>query len=103
MDHADRGLQVAIDIAECHHEKYDGTGYPRKLKGEDIPIAARIVALADIYDALRSPRPYKDAFTHEEAFNIITVGDGRTMPHHFDPKVLEAFNEVQEVFKRAYK
>jgi putative two-component system response regulator len=103
MDHADRGLQVAIDIAECHHEKYDGTGYPRRLKGEDIPIAARIVALADIYDALRSPRPYKEAFTHEEAFNIITVGDGRTMPGHFDPKVLEAFNEVQEVFKKAYK
>jgi putative two-component system response regulator len=103
MDHTDRGLQVAIDIAECHHEKYDGSGYPRKLKGEDIPLSARIVALADIYDALRSPRPYKEAFTHEEAFKIITVGDGRTMPEHFDPKVLEAFNEVQEVFKKAYK
>ncbi|MDR1665022.1 MAG: HD domain-containing protein [Clostridiales bacterium] len=103
LDHTDTGLQIAIDIAECHHEKYDGTGYPRKLSGERIPVAARVVALADIYDALRSQRPYKPAFTHAEAYSIIMEGDGRTLPGHFDPKALEAFKQVQDVLRRAYE
>jgi HD-GYP domain-containing protein (c-di-GMP phosphodiesterase class II) len=95
-------LQVAIDIAERHHERYDGTGYPGGLAGEDIPIAARIVSLADIYDALRSPRPYKPTLTHEDSYKIITEGDGRTMPGHFDPRVLQAFKDIHMEFKKAY-
>ncbi|MDR1704854.1 MAG: response regulator [Clostridiales bacterium] len=87
-------LRVAIEIAECHHEKYDGSGYPSGIAGDDIPISARIVALADIYDALRSPRPYKLAFTHNEAKDIILFGDRITRPEHFDPRVLEVFREL---------
>lgn len=95
-------LKTAIDIAECHHERYDGTGYPHGLKGEDIPISARIVSIADVYDALRSPRPYKKAFTHKEAVDIITIGDGRTKPEHFDPKVLDALEAVLDEFNEIY-
>ena len=95
-------LDWAIEISEGHHERYDGSGYPKKLKGEAIPISARIVALPDVYDALRSPRPYKKGFTHEEAMDIILVGDGRTKPEHFDPVVLEAFKLVSEAMREAY-
>ena len=95
-------LDWAIDISEGHHERYDGTGYPKGLKGEEIPIAARIVAIPDVYDALRGARPYKRAFTHEEALDIILVGDGRTNPAHFDPIVLEAFKLVHEDMRNAY-
>lgn len=93
-------LSVAVEIAECHHEKYDGTGYPHGLKGEEIPISARIVAIADIYDALRSIRPYKSAFSHEEVVDLIEAGHGRTSAKHFDPKVLNAFEMVKEDFSR---
>lgn len=92
-------LRVAIEIAESHHEKFDGTGYPHGLKGEEIPMAARIVALTDIYDALTSVREYKPAFTHENACEIILQGDGRTEPSHFDPIVLDAFRQVAPDFK----
>ncbi|MCL2203846.1 MAG: response regulator [Defluviitaleaceae bacterium] len=95
-------LKVAIDIAECHHERFDGTGYPDGLAGEDIPFAARIVALPDVYDALRSTRPYKRGFTHEESLDIILKGDGRTDPAHFDPVVLEAFRAVHEEMADAF-
>jgi putative two-component system response regulator len=95
-------LSVAIEIAECHHERFDGTGYPNKLAGENIPISARIVSVADVYDALRSPRPYKPKFTHEEAVEIIQKGDGRTEPSHFDPVVLRAFAETHEQLRKAY-
>lgn len=93
-------FQVAIEIAEGHHEKFDGTGYPRKVSGYDIPISARIVALADIYDALVSPRVYKPGMPHGEAMDIILVGDGRIMPSHFDPQVLEVFKLVSEELRR---
>ncbi|MCL1884864.1 MAG: response regulator [Defluviitaleaceae bacterium] len=95
-------LEIAIEIAECHHERYDGTGYPLRLSGDDIPLSARIVSIVDIYDALRSARPYKRAFTHEESMSIIVDGDGRTMPTHFDPRILNVFKEVHKQICEAY-
>ena len=90
-------LVMARDIAYFHHEKLDGSGYDG-LAGQDIPVAARIFAIADIYDALRSKRPYKGPFSHEKSAEIILQGDGRTMPEHFDPDVLGAFSQSSEVF-----
>ena len=95
-------LNWGIEISEGHHERYDGTGYPKGLKGEEIPLSARIVALADVYDALRGPRPYKKGFSHEEAMKIILEGDGRTSPAHFDPMVLEAFAQIHEDMRDTY-
>ena len=93
-------LSFARKIAYSHHEKWDGSGYPQGLKGEEIPVSARLMAIADVYDALISKRHYKDSFTHEEAVKIITEGDGRTMPEHFDPDVLEAFKQLHNEFRR---
>ena len=93
-------LQMAYEIALNHHEKYDGSGYPYKKSGEEIPLCARIVAIADIYDALRSPRVYKRGFSHDEAFDIITKGDGRVKPEHFDPEVLQAFVSANKKFDK---
>lgn len=99
-DGANVNLDVAVEIAESHHEKYDGAGYPHGLKGEDIPLSARIVSVADVYDALRSARPYKGEITHSEAVDIILKGDAKTVPEQFDPKVLKAFQSVQEEFEK---
>ncbi len=89
-------LRVAMQVAECHHEKWDGTGYPKGLKGEEIPLAARIVALADVYDALTSRRIYKPAFSHEKSREIIIQDSGV----HFDPDVVNAFLEQEEQFQQ---
>lgn len=83
------------DICRHHHERWDGKGYPDGLSGEDIPLSARILAVVDVYDALVSPRVYKEPFTHEEAVRIINEGSGT----QFDPNIIKAFLEVQEDFK----
>lgn len=88
-------LVTAIEIAQNHHEKYDGNGYPKGLKGEYIPISARFMAVADVYDALTTQRPYKKAFTHEESLTIIFSGRGT----HFDPDIVDALFEVQDEFQ----
>lgn len=80
-------IQTGIEIAECHHEKWDGTGYPHGLAGDQIPLSARIIALADVYDALRAKRCYKEAFSHEKSAGIILASRGT----HFDPDVVDAF------------
>lgn len=96
-------LRMSADIALNHHEKYDGTGYPSGIAGENIPLCARIVALADVYDALRSPRTYKPSFSHEKTIDIIINGDGRVMPQHFDPSVLEVFKKYNKKFDEIYE
>lgn len=93
-------LYVSRNIALYHHEKYDGTGYPVGLKGEDIPLEARIMAIADVFDALVSKRVYKEPFSFEESYNIIM----KDMGTHFDPGLKEAFDkaypELVEIYKR---
>ncbi|WP_322508748.1 HD-GYP domain-containing protein, partial [Anaerolinea sp.] len=83
-------LRPALDIPYCHHEKWDGTGYPRKLKGEQIPLAARIFAVVDVWDALRSDRPYRPAWSVEKTLTFIQEHAGS----HFDPRVVEVFMQV---------
>ena len=85
-------VATGVDIARSHHERWDGGGYPDKLKGEEIPLAARIMALADVYDALRSRRPYKAPFSHEDSIHIVQQGAGA----HFDPALVEAFMETEK-------
>lgn len=91
-------LQMGQQIALNHHERWNGSGYPNGISGEEIPLPARIMQLADVYDALRSKRPYKEPFPHERALEIITRGDGRTDPAHFDPQVLAAFVRQADAF-----
>jgi len=88
-------LLYAKLFAGSHHEKWDGSGYPRNLKGDDIPLEGRIMAVADVYDALVSERPYKKAFTHEQAVEIISGSSGT----HFDPKIVEAFLNTVNIFR----
>ena len=83
--------KISIEIAHSHHEKWDGSGYPDKLAGEAIPLAAQIMAVADVYDALTTARPYKAPFTHESAYDLIMRGSGA----HFAPMVVSAFIKCQ--------
>lgn len=96
-------LTCAAEIALCHHEHHDGSGYPRGLAGADIPPLAGIIAVTDVYDALRADRPYKQGFGHEAALAILTRGDDRTRPHHFDPAALAAFaaraDEIRQIYE----
>jgi len=95
-DHA--FLEQAKILISTHHERWDGTGYPRGLKGGEIPLQGRMMAIADVYDALISDRPYKNAFSHEEAVRIITEGKGT----QFDPNLVEVFLDTNEKFKEIY-
>ncbi len=88
-------LTMAREIAYTHHEKWNGQGYPEGISGDDIPLSGRLMAVADVYDALISKRAYKAAFSHEKAAAIIIAGRGE----HFDPELVDAFVEVQEVFR----
>ena len=92
-------IRMGIEIAEFHHEKWDGSGYPHGLKGEAIPLSARILAMADVYDALTSVRCYKEAFSHEKSRQIIVEGSGT----QFDPKIVEAFLNCEDQFVRIKK
>ena len=85
-------LKNAVDIPYCHHEKWDGTGYPRKLVGQEIPLTARIFAVVDVYDALTSDRPYRKAWEKEKALDYIQDQSGQ----HFCPDAVEAFLEMIE-------
>ena len=80
-------LEQALDIPYCHHEKWDGTGYPRGLKGEEIPLPARIFAIVDVWDALSSDRPYRKAWDREDVIQYVIDDSGK----HFDPRVVNAF------------
>ena len=88
-------LSLAKEIAYYHQEKWDGSGYPTGARGEQIPISARLMAVADVYDALISQRPYKDGLPHDRAVEIMREGRGT----HFDPDVLDAFLALQDEFR----
>ena len=92
-------MQAAANIALSHHERWDGTGYPSGIAGDTIPMEARIVALCDVYDALRSARPYKAPLDHRAAIEVILRGDGRVEPGHFDPQVLDIFRRRHGAFE----
>lgn len=92
----DSYLALAADIALYHHEKWDGSGYPKGLKGEEIPLSARIVAIADVYDALRSHRPYKEPWPHEKTVALILAESGK----HFDPILTEVFMKAESEFRK---
>jgi putative two-component system response regulator len=88
-------LSLAREIAWAHHERWDGSGYPRGLRGSDIPLAGRLMAIADVYDALISKRVYKKAFTHEDTVEII----GKETGTHFDPEIGDVFQEISGEFR----
>ena len=102
IEHAERSLSIQVDflkmakeIAYSHQEKWDGSGYPEGLSADDIPVSARLMAVADVYDALISRRVYKDGMSHDKAVAIIQEGSG----NHFDPDVVDAFTERADAFK----
>ena len=97
-------LKLGAEIALYHHEKWDGTGYPNAASGEAIPLSARIVQIADIYDALRSTRPYKKGFSHSKTLKILSKGDDRIDPYgHFDPKLIRLFHDNHREFEKIWE
>ena len=96
-------LHMAAEIALNHHERWSGDGYPNAKEGPAIPQAARIMNICDVYDALRSKRPYKGAFDHPKAMNILRFGDARTRPEHFEPVILEAFLDNHAIFEGIFE
>jgi putative two-component system response regulator len=92
-------LEYAKILAHRHHERWDGTGYPDQLKGDEIPLQARMMAIADVYDALISERPYKDSFSHEDAMRIISEGRGT----QFDPGLTDLFVSLSDKIKEVAK
>ena len=95
-------LQAAETIAATHHEKYDGSGYPNGLTGDQIPLIGRVVMIVDIYDALRSIRPYKSEYPHEKAIDVMLKGDERLNLDNFDPQLRKAFIEINSKIARIY-
>lgn len=91
-------LQMGMDITRYHHEKWDGTGYPMGIKGEEIPLSGRIMAIVDVYDALRSKRVYKEAYSHAKSVRIIKEGRGK----HFDPELVDIFIEHHIEFRERH-
>ena len=96
MNEHNEFLEMAIDIAHYHHEKWNGKGYPEGLSGTQIPLAARIMAVVDVYDALTSDRCYKTAYSHEKSMEIMNEESGKS----FDPDIIEVFNKIQKQLKR---
>jgi putative two-component system response regulator len=92
-------VNMGIDIALSHHEKWDGSGYPEGRSGKTIPLSARIMAVADVYDALRTRRPYKEPFSHEESIGILR----KDSESHFDPLLIEVFEKIEEEIKELYE
>ncbi len=91
-------IEMGIEIAGSHHEWWDGTGYPEGLAGEEIPLSARMLAVVDCYDAMRSKRSYKLPFPHDEVYAIIVKNSGR----QFDPEVVAAFCDLADIFRDAW-
>lgn len=91
-------LEMGMDITKYHHEKWDGTGYPMGLEGKDIPLSGRIMAIVDVYDALRSKRVYKEAYSHAKSMRLIKSNKGK----HFDPKLVDVFIEHHNEFKKRH-
>lgn len=96
-------LRMGAEIALNHHERWDGGGYPNGKCGEATPLAARIMNICDVYDAIRSKRPYKPAYDHQQTMHIFIHGDGRTQPEHFDPVIFSAFKQNQQVFRDIFE
>jgi HD-GYP domain-containing protein (c-di-GMP phosphodiesterase class II) len=97
-------LATAKEIAISHHENWDGSGYPYNIAGEKIPLSGRIVKIADVYDALRSKRSYKPAYSHAETLSVFRKGDERVDPAlHFDPEILKTFFKIEHIFEKIYE
>lgn len=95
LGYNDKQIQFISEVVYSHHERWDGSGYPQGLKGEEIPVSSRLMAVADVYDAMTSKRIYKEAYSHEEAAEMISKGSGT----HFDPHAVELFLALQTDFR----